>query len=197
MARPGADGVLGTVEACVSLWADAVASAVVTSPYPVSGAERACLVREYLLGGESLRRLDIRNGRPVLVAARCANVVGASPDPETWRYQLDVAVPAGSMHAEYEAARVLHWRRAPSPSMPWRGRQRPGRLSSAGNALAGRRTVPARGARYSCFESHGPENPVASEPIEKGRPPRLATYRAPALSRCTSLARLRLRPTSM
>ena len=55
----GADGVLGTVEAAVALWADAVASAQLTSPYPVSPAERACLMREYLLRGESLRRLDI------------------------------------------------------------------------------------------------------------------------------------------
>ena len=75
-----ADGVLGTVEACLSLWADAVASAVLESPYDVPGAERACLVREFLIRGEALRRLDIRDGRPVLAAARCANVVSASPD---------------------------------------------------------------------------------------------------------------------
>ena len=123
VAKSGAaDGVLGSVEACVSLWADAVASATLTSPYPVSGAERACLVREFLLGGESLRRLDIRNGRPVLVPARLANVGGATPDPTQWTYQLDVRVPTGSMHATYPAEQVLHWRRFPNPMMPWRGR---------------------------------------------------------------------------
>ena len=117
-----ADGVLGTVEACLSLWADAVASAVLESPYDVPSAERACLVREFLIRGEALRRLDIRDGRPVLAAARCANVVSASPDPAEWRYWLDVASPSGTIHATYPADRVFHWRRAPSPSMPWKGR---------------------------------------------------------------------------
>ena len=57
-------GILGAVEACVSLWSDAVASAVMTSPYPVSPAERACLTREFLLRGQAVRRLDIVDGAP-------------------------------------------------------------------------------------------------------------------------------------
>ena len=167
VAKSGAaDGVLGSVEACVSLWADAVASAVLASPYPVSGAERACLVREFLLGGESLRRLDIRNGRPVLVPARCANVVGASPDPATWRYQLDVRVPTGSMHASYPAEQVFHWRRAPRSLRRRRFAARNGSpahdLSHVSGRLrrsAGRGGFSVVGEQMTKFGPRGPHGP--------------------------------------
>ena len=136
-------------------------------------------MREFLLGGESLRRLDIRNGRPVLVAARCANVVGASPDPETWRYQLDIAVPAGSMHASYPAAQVFHWRRAPSPLMPWRGRS----VLSDAPALA---TLAHAVERSLLGEHSTPVSRVMDLRIpwrqnqsKKGRPSGLATDCAP------------------
>ena len=80
------------------------------------------MVREYLLRGESVRLLDIRAGQPVFVPAVLANVSGSDPDPETWRYLLDVSVPNGSRHAQYPASQVFHWRRAPVPSKPWVGR---------------------------------------------------------------------------
>ena len=122
LGRNGTDGVLGAVEACAALWSDAVASAVLASPYPVSAAERVCLVRDYLLRGEAVRRVDIEDGRPVLTPAVASHVYGAGMRPESWRYNLHLTAPDGTSQATYPAARVFHWRRAPSVTMPWQGR---------------------------------------------------------------------------
>jgi len=115
-------GILGAVEACVSLWTDAVASAVFDSRYPVSGAERACMMREYLLRGEAVRLFDVIDGRPVLLPAVASYVHGASALPARWSYVLEVSAPSGTYSATYPAARVVHWRRAPGVTIPWQGR---------------------------------------------------------------------------
>ena len=59
----------------------------------------------------------------MLVPARCANVTGQTPDPAEWRYQLDVGIPDGSLHATYPAA-------ASSPLAP-----RPGAVDALARAL--------------------------------------------------------------
>lgn len=115
-------GILGAVEACVSLWSDAVASAVVESRYPIPAAELACLTREYLIRGEAARRVDVDADGPVLTPATISDVHGTGPRPAAWRYLLTVAAPDGTGIATYPAARVLHWRRSPAPAIPWQGR---------------------------------------------------------------------------
>lgn len=142
-------GILGAVEACVSLWSDAVAAAVVESRYPIPAAELACLTREFLIRGEAVRRLDVEDGRPVLIPATVSDVHGTAPRPETWRYLLTVAAPDGNGMATYPAARVLHWRRAPSVQIPWCGRSvltdSPALASLAGaveRSLLGEHAVP-------------------------------------------------------
>ena len=115
-------GILGAVEASVSLWEHAVAGAVMASPYPVDVATRQSLTREYLLLGQAVRRVDVIDGRLRLVPARCQHVYGSSPDPSSWHYQLDVPVPNGTRSARYSADRALHWRRSLSSSRSWDGR---------------------------------------------------------------------------
>ena len=147
--RHSNQGVLGTVEGCVSLWSDAVASAVVESPYPIPAAERACLVREFLLRGEAVRRIDIVDGLPVLTPAAISHVHGDSTRPDGWRYTLEVSAPSGTFISTYPAAQVFHWRRAPSVAIPWRGRSvlsdAPALASLAGaveRSLLGEHAVP-------------------------------------------------------
>ena len=146
----GNDSALGAVEAAVAMYGDAAASATMAGRWPLSAGEQRDLVRDYLLRGEALRRIDIVDGRPALVPAVLSDVRATDPNPATWRYLLNVATPSGTIHGEYPAARVLHWRRNPSPDRPWRGRSpledAPALAAVAGaveRSLAGEHAVPS------------------------------------------------------
>ena len=69
--------------------------------------------------------------------ASYVQVRGGEADPSTWRYTLQIESPDGGPRTgTYGAARVLHWRLAPSPLFPWRGRS-PLEHGPASLALAG------------------------------------------------------------
>ena len=84
------------------------------------------MVREYLLHGESVRLLELaaQEGRsvPRLTPAQIVEVRGPGSQQDSWRYALETAAPEGSWQSDHPATQVLHFRRAPTPAMPWRGR---------------------------------------------------------------------------
>ena len=115
---------LGAVEAAAGLWARAFASATVEpstaatqdlTPSVLSAIGRGLAVR-----GEAVFNLAV-NGAVELTQAASWKVSGGVR-PETWRYSLEIPLPAGGVvKRTLPAESVLHLRYATRPRSPWTG----------------------------------------------------------------------------
>ena len=115
---------LGAVEAAAGLWARALASATVEpstaatqalTPSVLSAIGRGLAVR-----GEAVFNLAV-NGAVELTQAASWKVSGGVR-PETWRYSLEIPLPAGGVvKRTLPAESVLHLRYATRPRSPWTG----------------------------------------------------------------------------
>ena len=130
------DTALGAAAACVAVYASTLAAASYAGRWPLTAATREAMACEYLMLGQSVRRIDVLGGVPTLTPVSLVDVRGAQADPSTWEYHVAVRTPDTTVHATYPAGRILHWRHAPLPDMPWRGVP-PLRRAPALGALAG------------------------------------------------------------
>lgn len=112
----------GAAESAIGLISRALAGAEVSGTDVLDPVTLAAITRDMLTFGESLHRLDLRaDGR--LRLARCSGwtVLGSSPDPEEWRYQLTIPAPDQTVIETTTADRMLHTRYASRPESPWKG----------------------------------------------------------------------------
>ena len=113
---------LAAIEIASGLYARAFASCRVTpASSPVTPAMLAQAARSLILRGETVYAIDIRAGAVTLTPAGSWDIEGG-PDPETWRYRLDLFGPSGNVKRELPAASVVHLTYATDPAQPWHGR---------------------------------------------------------------------------
>lgn len=130
VARAGGDGeptgsahLTAAVEACAGMWARAFASAEVEGdPHDVlTPGLLARVGRSLIVSGESLHLIEVRGGSVRLIPSGTWDVLGNTPDPEGWRYKLQLDGPSGSRTVTRPSASVLHVRYSEDASRPWRG----------------------------------------------------------------------------
>ena len=161
----GEQGVLGVIESCLGMWSDTVAGAEVESRLRrLSGRTNVPHARVAVARGGCPSPVDVADGRPMLTPAIISHVHGDSTVPSSWRYVLQVASPDRVTVGTYPAARVLHWRRSPSTSMPWRGRSvmddcpALAALSAARRAGAWSASIASRPRDWPTFGSPGAQS---------------------------------------
>ena len=115
---------LGAVEAAAGLWSRAFASATVEPQTLVTNAVTpavlAAIGRGLAVRGEVVFELAV-NGAIELTQAASWKVSG-STRPESWRYALEIPLPAGGVVKKARPAEaVLHLRYATRPGAPWAG----------------------------------------------------------------------------
>ena len=171
----GDGGALAAIETAARWWGLGLASATV-KPSDISLASITPSVldtigRALCRSGESLFVIDVRNGRVTLTPAASWTVHG-SDEKASWDYRVTLSGPSSTRTITLSGESVLHFRYAPDPASPWRGRS-PVRLAidtarAAGlleQATAGELNftqqqllTPRRGAgEYSVTESLTPE----------------------------------------
>ena len=137
--RPDSD-FLGIVAACAGMWARSLAAATVTPDSLALAAVTPQILHEVGLAlamrGESLFAITVAGGAVRLDGASAWDVQGDGPNPEAWRYRLDLPGPSGHSTVTLSASAVLHVRMADSRT-PWRGRS-PLHRASETLTLAGR-----------------------------------------------------------
>ncbi len=112
---------LAVIETAAGLWSRAFASAAVSPSIPaLRPGLLASVGRELIRTGESVWRIDVLDGRVVLIPATSISV-GGTPDPRGWRYKGTEHGPSGAYSWERPAESVLHFRYAADPARPWRG----------------------------------------------------------------------------
>ena len=121
-APTGSAHLTAAVEACAGMWARAFAAAVVS---PDVDALTPCLLahvgRALIVSGESLHRIEVRNGAVRLVPSGQWDVLGDTPNPDGWRYKMQLDAPSSSRTVTEPAAAVLHCRYSVDASRPWQG----------------------------------------------------------------------------
>ena len=112
------------VEAAAGALSRAFASAEII---PLTPATRgltpdvlAQIGRALIVHGEHISIIDVRGGRVHLLPAAAWDVTGAA-DASTWRYQLDLAGPSGSVTVSRPAEGVVHCRYSTDSARPWQG----------------------------------------------------------------------------
>ena len=113
---------LGAVEAAAGLWSRAFASATVEPQTLVTNAVTpavlAAIGRGLAVRGEVVFELAV-NGAVELTQAASWKVSGGTR-PESWRYSLEIPLPAGGVVKKARPAEaVLHLRYATRPGAPW------------------------------------------------------------------------------
>ena len=115
---------LGAVEAAAGLWSRAFASATVepqtAATMPLTPAVLAAIGRGLAVRGEAVFVLAV-NGAVELTQASSWKVSGGAR-PESWRYEIELALPSGKVAKQtLPADAVLHVRYATRPAAPWAG----------------------------------------------------------------------------
>ena len=77
--------------------------------------------RDLLRAGNSVWVIDTSTGVLQLHRAHKWDIRGTTPNPDTWVYDLELAVPSGNIKGTYSAPRVLHLRLASLPGADWNG----------------------------------------------------------------------------
>ena len=112
------------VEAAAGALSRAFASAEITPNTPatrgITPDVLAQIGRALIVRGEIVYVIHVRDGRVSLFPAASWDVTGAA-DPASWRYQVDLASPSGSVTISRPAASVLHCRYSVDPARPWQG----------------------------------------------------------------------------
>ena len=121
----GRDPRTAAVEAAASLYGRCLAAATVA---PDTGALMAVTPgllawagRRLALRGEALLAIMVEGGALQLLPAFSHTVTGRDPDPESWRYRLDLPAPDGTLSRTVAAAGVVHLRWQTATGEPWRG----------------------------------------------------------------------------
>ena len=121
----GDGGALAAIETASRWWGFGLASATVKPSALALAAITPSVLdiigRALCRSGESLHVIDVRNGRVKLTPTSSWDVRG-SDDPETWRYHVTLPGPTSTRTVTLDAASVLHFKYAPHPSRPWKGR---------------------------------------------------------------------------
>ena len=82
---------------------------------------RGLIGREMLRTGEALFFIDIVDGDIFLIPVSSSTVTG-DPNPTSWRYELTVAGPSGTMsYKNVDYSQVLHFRYSFDAARPWHG----------------------------------------------------------------------------
>ena len=118
--KPTRADALAVVESCVSLIADPLLVAT-TIGLPLPPRMLYTAGRDLLRQGNSVWNIDTSAGVLQLHRACKWEVKGTSPNPATWEYDLETAVPSGIIKGTYSAPRVLHLRLASAPGADWIG----------------------------------------------------------------------------
>ena len=117
--------------------------------------------RELIRSGEVIFLIDVINGRPVLFPSSRTTITGGS-DPDSWRYQCNLAGPSGMAARTVSAAQVIHIRYSYDPARPWKGI---GPLQAA--SLAGRLSAETMEALGD--EASGPRGSFLPFPEKDGQ----------------------------
>ena len=144
------------LEACAGAVGRAFAAAIVTGPDSFAAAlSPDCMGqigRSLIRRGEWLARIEVTGGTLRLLPAASHDMAG-DPDPETWRYRLNLAGPDRQFTIENAIPDgVVHCRYATDPERPWRGygplqvAQLAGRLSAETMAALADEASGPRGA---------------------------------------------------
>ena len=121
-APTGSAHLTAAVEACAGMWARAFAAAVVEPETDVLTPDMlAHIGRALIVSGESLHRIVVRNGAVRLIPSGQWEVVGDTPNPDGWRYKLQLDAPSSSRTVTAPSAAVLHCRYSVDASRPWQG----------------------------------------------------------------------------
>ena len=139
IAQAGGSSVPPAVEAAAGLWSRAFASATVepstTATRALTPSVLAAIGRDLAVRGEVVFQLDV-NGTVELTQASSWKVSGGLR-PDSWRYVLELPLPAGgAIKSTLPAESVLHLRYATRPRAPWVGVSPLG-MASETQALAG------------------------------------------------------------
>ena len=117
-------GSLAVAEACIGLWERCLASATVEPMNNrLSGMtpqHLALVGRELASRGNSLFKIEVKNGAVELVPASTLSVLGDA-DPATWTYLTTTVGPSNSTTERIASAGVVHFRVGASSWEPWRG----------------------------------------------------------------------------
>ena len=123
-ARVAAGGV-AAVEVAGGMVARAFALADVQPAMARSALPRSALAlagRQLVTRGECLFALDVGQRGIVAIPAASWEVRGTDPDPDTWRYRVDLAAPDSTRFRTIDRAGVIHVVADPDAYAPWRGR---------------------------------------------------------------------------
>ena len=115
---------LAALETCACLYARAFAAA------RIKGDERtkvitpefmALLARNLIRRGESVHKIEIMDGRIVLLPVGSWDVRGYGPVETGWQYRVDLFGPSGNFTKFIPGSGVIHARYAIDPARPWYG----------------------------------------------------------------------------
>ena len=131
-----ASDTLGVVEAAIGLWSRSLSSATVEPVTPATRSLKSSLLADVgrALGssGEYLALIEV-DAVGVVLRQSCNWVVSGGIDPESWRYEMELAAPGGVVQRRAQAAQVVHIRINARSDSPWRGVSP---LASNSNTLA-------------------------------------------------------------
>ena len=123
------------VQAAAGIVGRALAAASITPATPATAAVTPAVLhtagRELVTRGEWVGRLAFRRGGLRLDPCSHWDVHGATPDEETWSYNITLTGPSNSRVIRAPAANVVHLRWSTPSFEPWRG-------PLAGASLTGR-----------------------------------------------------------
>ena len=123
-ARVAAGGV-SAVEVAAGMVARAFALADVSPAMARTALPRSALAiagRQLIVRGECLYALQIGREGIITIPAASWDVRGTDPDPDTWRYRVDLAAPDSTRFRTIDRAGVIHVVADPDALSPWRGR---------------------------------------------------------------------------
>ncbi len=135
-----ADAIIAAAEAAAGIVGRALAAASITPATPATAAVTPAVLhtagRELVTRGEWVGRLAYRRGGLRLDPCSHWDVHGATPDEETWSYNLTLTGPSDSRVIRAAAADVVHLRWSTPSLEPWRGRGPLQGASLTGRVLA-------------------------------------------------------------
>lgn len=94
----------------------ATAATALLTPRVLAAMGRALIVK-----GESLHVLDGDGSMVRLLQPAAYEVLGQSPEPERWRYRVDLPTPSATRTRVYGFEDVIHCQYAVRPNAPWKG----------------------------------------------------------------------------
>lgn len=91
-------------------------------PLNIPPTLRGLMARELMRAGEFVGKIDFHKNEFRIIPAQSQTVIGKSPYPDQWTYQLTIPSPTGNKAETISAAGVVHPRQNASLESPWIGR---------------------------------------------------------------------------